>query len=64
MQVDNTTIQRLAREQRISFREAEELLTEDHSPTVIDEREHDADCTCGSCCPEPVDAEERYIHED
>ncbi len=31
---------------------------------ACDELEHDADCDCRHCCPEPVDAEERYIRED
>lgn len=26
--------------------------------------EHESDCECRHCVPEPVDAEERYIHED
>ena len=29
-----------------------------------EDEEHPSDCTCRHCEPEPVDEEERYIHED
>ena len=30
----------------------------------VDAARHPIDCDCRECEPEPVDAEERYIHED